>query len=69
MGKFIIEMDYHEDRQEIDMLMNCKDAYTALWDINALVRHKMKTEELTEEQEKFYEQICEITVTPLEYYY
>ena len=51
------------------MLMNCKDAYTALWDINALVRHKMKTEELTEEQEKFYEQICEITVTPLEYYY
>lgn len=68
MAKHIIELDYYDDRSEIDMLINAKDAYSALWDIDQILRSHLKNEVLTPEQERLYESLRELAAEPLRYY-
>ena len=67
-AKVTFEFDYYEDKHEIDLLMRCKDAYAALWDIDCMLRTEMD-KDITPEQEKLYQQMRDITSEPLQYYY
>ena len=67
-ARFIIELDFYEDRSEIELLIHCKDAYSALWDINSMLRDKLNNYDHTPEIERFFEQMLELTVEPMQYY-
>ena len=67
-AKVMFEFDYYEDRNEITLMLHAKDAYSALWDIDCMLRAEMD-KDITPEQEKLYQQIRELTSGALEFYY
>lgn len=69
MAKVIIELDYYEDRDEIEFMIHSVDAYSALSQIDSKLRSRLKHDEtVTPELERFYEQLRDICIEPLRYY-
>lgn len=68
MAKHTLEFDFYEDRDELDLILHCKDAYNALWDIQQMVHAKMNMTAEDDPNYKFYESISQLTYGPLEYY-
>lgn len=61
MAKFIIELDYYEDKEAIEVHMNAHKYYSALFEIYNLCRSELKhgQEELSQHIDGLLERIKE----------
>jgi hypothetical protein len=54
------EGDFYEDREEMKIILHSSDMYSSLWDARNKIRNRTKYENITEQEEKFLEELSEI---------